>query len=107
MDSYDIDDAVQKKLIENDDDVAGILAYGMYKYRQVELIAEISKDRGRPPTATEIEHVFDAGRTDATLADIKSAAESALLRFAFSIHESIQEDTSGRPAPQGSSRCPS
>ncbi|MFO7801265.1 MAG: hypothetical protein R6V55_03085 [Desulfovermiculus sp.] len=47
---------IYAKLVEGEDDVLGLLAYGLYKRDKIEHIKRINAETGEDPTEEELEH---------------------------------------------------
>jgi hypothetical protein len=67
-----------KKLVSADDDLAGLIAYGLYKQNKYEWLGAFEKSCGRLPTADESNAYVLGEGTPRRLATYRQLAESAL-----------------------------
>lgn len=67
-----------KKLVTADDDVLGLIAYGIYKQHKIEFITKIKEEQHREPTQEEYNTFFAASTTDSQLNNYRSQAETLL-----------------------------
>lgn len=72
---------IYSKLVRDDDDIIGMVAYGIYKKHKIEFIESISKEYGRHPNNEEW-HAFSlASNTTSQLNKYISQAETILASF--------------------------
>ena len=76
------------KLVEKDDDMLGLLAYGLYKQQKIEYIAQFKKEHGRGPTHEELATFHDLTSSQTQIENYKQLAE---IRF-NSILNKVMED---------------
>ena len=69
---------IYEKLVTNDDDVLGLIAYGIYKQHKIEFITKIKEDKQREPTPEEFNSFFAASTTESQLNNYRSQAEALL-----------------------------
>lgn len=69
---------IYEKLVISDDDLVGLVAYGIYKKHKIEFISKIKADEHREPTEDECRSFFAASTTDSQLSKYRSEAESIL-----------------------------
>jgi hypothetical protein len=74
-------------LVQDDEDLAGFVAYGVYKSRKRQWILDFQKDNGVPPTREECLN-FSFTYRDDSLAALRRDAEGNLFRFAEELIES-------------------
>jgi hypothetical protein len=68
-------------MVENDDDIHGLVAYALYKQSKRDWMMEFATRNGREPTAEEIDTYILGERTPRRLATYKRLAGDALERF--------------------------
>lgn len=69
---------IYKTLVEDDNDILGIIAYGIYKKHKIEFIDKIKKEQGREPTDEECYSFFACSTTETQLESYRSQAEMLL-----------------------------
>ncbi len=69
---------IYAKLVSAEDDVVGLIAYGIYKRHKIEFITKIKDEQGREPTTEECNSFFAASTTDSQLNNYRSQAETML-----------------------------
>lgn len=69
---------IYKKLVEDDNDILGIIAYGIYKKHKIEFIDKIKKEQGRTPTDEECRSFFAFSTTEMQLDSYRNQAETLL-----------------------------
>lgn len=69
---------IYKNLVENDKDILGIIAYGIYKKHKIEFIDKIKKEQGRIPTDEECHSFFVFSTTETQLDSYRGQAEMLL-----------------------------
>jgi hypothetical protein len=74
-------------LIQNDEDLPGFLAYGVYKSRKRQWIVDFQKDNGVAPTKEQCLDFSFTYRED-SLAALRRDAEGRLFRFAEEVIDS-------------------
>jgi hypothetical protein len=70
--------SVFKKLVTADDDLVGLVAYGLYKQNKYDWLAAFEKSCGRRPTAEESRAYVVGEGTSRRVATYRQLAESAL-----------------------------
>ena len=79
---------IYEKLVESEDDLVGLIAYGIYKKHKIEYITRIKEEQKREPTDEECHSFFVASTTSSQLDKYRSQAEDMLLEMAGNITES-------------------
>lgn len=69
---------IYEKLVTAEDDVVGLIAYGIYKKHKIEFITKIKDEKGREPTDKECCSFFAASTTGSQLNNYRSQAETML-----------------------------
>lgn len=69
---------IYKELVSADDDLVGLIAYGIYKKHKIEFITKIKREQGREPSDEECKSFFAASTTDSQLRNYRSQAETML-----------------------------
>ena len=76
---------IYAKLVTAEDDVVGLIAYGIYKKHKIEFITKIKDEHGREPTADECRSFFAASTTSSQLSNYRSQAETMLSEMVGNI----------------------
>ena len=76
---------IYEKLVVSDDDLVGLIAYGIYKKHKIEYITNLKKELQRDPTGDECRSFFIASTTSSQLEKYRSQAENMLLEMAGNI----------------------
>ncbi|MBF1444151.1 MAG: hypothetical protein HXN53_00115 [Prevotella nigrescens] len=69
---------IYEKLVTANDDVLGLIAYGIYKQHKIEFITKIKEEQHRDPTEEECNSFFTASTTESQLTNYRSQAETLL-----------------------------
>lgn len=69
---------IYEKLVKSDDDLIGLIAYGIYKKHKIEYIEDIKKKYDREPTQEECDSFFISSTTTSQLDKYTNDAESLL-----------------------------
>ena len=69
---------IYEKLVTSDDDLTGLIAYGIYKKHKIEFIARIKDEEKRNPTDEECQSFFVASSTESQLKKYRNQAETIL-----------------------------
>lgn len=69
---------IYEKLVTSDDDLTGLIAYGIYKKHKIEFIAKIKDEESRNPTDEECQSFFIASSTESQLKKYRDQAETIL-----------------------------
>jgi hypothetical protein len=69
---------VYDKLVKSDNDIAGMVAYCIYKQHKIEFITKFKKDKGREPSDDECESFFMSAITDTQLDNYHKKAEGVV-----------------------------
>lgn len=69
---------IYEQLVISDDDLVGLVAYGIYKKHKIEFISKIKAEEHRDPTEDECRSFFAASTTESQLTKYRSEAESIL-----------------------------
>ena len=72
---------IYKELVSADDDLVGLIAYGIYKKHKIEFITKIKREQGREPSDEECKSFFAASTTDSQLRNYRSQAETMLSEW--------------------------
>jgi uncharacterized protein YwqG len=82
---------IYKKLVESEDDLVGLVAYGIYKQHKIAFINDFKENYKREPSASEIEIFFLTSTTSDQLKKYKDKAESLVSEIVSNtILEEIQ-----------------
>lgn len=76
---------IYEKLVVSEDDLVGLIAYGIYKRHKIEFITRIKEELKREPTDDECHSFFIASTTSSQLEKYRSQAENMLLEMAGNI----------------------
>lgn len=69
---------IYKELVKSDDDLIGLIAYGIYKKHKIEFIEQIQDKFDREPTDEECSAFFITSTTDSQIVKYRNDAESLL-----------------------------
>lgn len=69
---------IYEKLVTTEDDVVGLIAYGIYKKHKIEFITKIKEEQRREPSEEECRSFFAASTTNSQLENYRSQAETML-----------------------------
>lgn len=69
---------IYSKLVSSEDDLVGLIAYGIYKKHKIEFISKIKDETGREPNEEECRSFFAASNTSSQLRNYRSQAEDML-----------------------------
>lgn len=69
---------IYTKLVKSDEDLVGLIAYGIYKRHKIEFIKGIQEQFKREPTDEECNSFFISSTTDSQLKKYRNDAESLL-----------------------------
>lgn len=69
---------IYKELVKFDNDLVGLIAYGIYKKHKIEFIEQIQEKYNREPTDEECSAFFISSTTESQLAKYRNDAESLL-----------------------------
>ena len=83
---------IYKKLVTADDDLVGLIAYGIYKKHKIEYITRIKDTEGREPTDEECQAWCVASNTDSQLGNYRRQAEMMLSEMVGNITENELKD---------------
>ncbi len=82
---------IYSKLVAAEDDIVGIIAYGIYKKHKIEFITKIKDEQGREPSDEECRSFFAASTTDSQLGNYRHQAEAMLTEVVGNIaNEELQ-----------------
>jgi len=92
---------IYSKLVDDENDILGIIAYSMYKRQKIEYIQTIIRKHGREPTDEEFQNFYAISNSDSQLENYQSQAialanqflEEALAEKARDIEEFFSERT--------------
>lgn len=76
---------IYEKLVVSEEDLVGLIAYGIYKRHKIEYITRIKEEQKREPTDEEFNAFFIASTTSSQLEKYRSQAENMLLEMAGNI----------------------
>lgn len=83
---------IYEKLVTTEDDLVGLIAYGIYKKHKIEFITKIKEEQQRDPIDEECHAFFIASTTDTQLENYRSQAETMLSEMVGNIaREEIAE----------------
>ena len=83
---------VYDKLVKSDNDIAGMVAYCIYKQHKIEFITKFKKDKGREPSDDECESFFMSAITDTQLDNYHKKAEGIFSSIVSTITNSQIDD---------------
>lgn len=69
---------IYEKLVKTEDDLVGLIAYGIYKKHKIEFITKIKKEQQREPTYDECKSFITASTTVSQLQHYRIQAETLL-----------------------------
>lgn len=69
---------IYKKLVNSEDDLIGLIAYGIYKKHKIEFIEQIQEEYKREPTDEECSSFFISSTTDSQIIKYRNDASSLL-----------------------------
>jgi len=69
---------IYEKLVHSEDDLVGLVAYGIYKKHKIEVITQIKESEGREPNPDECHSFFVSSTTESQLKKYRNDAESLL-----------------------------
>lgn len=69
---------IYKKLVNSEDDLIGLIAYGIYKKHKIEFIEQIQEENKREPTDEECSSFFISSTTDSQIIKYRNDASSLL-----------------------------
>ena len=72
---------IYSKLVRDDDDIIGMVAYGIYKKHKIEFIESIKKEHHREPNEEEWHAFALSSNTDSQLDKYISQADNSLATF--------------------------
>ena len=72
---------IYSKLVRDDDDIIGMVAYGIYKKHKIEFIESVKQAHNREPNAEEWHAFAMATNTDSQLNKYSAQAETMLATF--------------------------
>lgn len=76
------------KLVEDTDDILGIIAYSFYKQKKLEFVRAFLAKESRPPTDAELEVFYLTANGEASLSSYRTKAEALSLEF---LHAALAE----------------
>lgn len=76
---------IYNKLVTAEDDLVGLIAYGIYKKHKIEFITKIKEEQQREPIDEECHAFFVASTTDTQLDNYRSQAETMLSEMVGNI----------------------
>lgn len=83
---------IYEKLVEAEDDLVGLVAYGIYKRHKIEFITEIKETKMRDPNDDECASFFVSSTTESQLKKYRNDAEALLSDMVMNAAgEEIQE----------------
>ncbi|MCM1491081.1 MAG: hypothetical protein NC095_09695 [Muribaculum sp.] len=72
---------IYSKLVRDDDDIIGMVAYGIYKKHKIEFIESVKKEHNREPNLEEWHAFSISTNTDSQLDKYVSQADATLASF--------------------------
>lgn len=83
---------IYQRLIESNDDLVGLVAYGLYKRHKIEFITKIKEKEERDPSDEECNAFFISSTTDSQIAKYRADAESLVSEMVMNVTgEEIQQ----------------
>lgn len=76
---------IYSKLVSSEDDVIGLIAYGIYKKHKIEFITKIKEEQHREPTEEECGSFFASSTTESQLNNYRIQAETMLSEMVGNI----------------------
>jgi hypothetical protein len=86
------------ELVQGEDDLAGLVAYALYKLNKRDWLASFFKTHGRDPTEGEVESYVLGERTQRRLASYRRLAEDLIGRKSAAAERAGGATTTGAPA---------
>lgn len=69
---------IYRELVESEDDLVGLIAYGIYKKHKIEFIRKIKSEQNREPETADFESFCAASTTKSQLSSYRNQAEAML-----------------------------
>lgn len=79
---------IYEKLVSSEDDLVGLIAYGIYKKHKIEFITNIKEECQREPLSEECRSFFVASTTPSQLEKYRNQAETMLSEMVGNIAQS-------------------
>lgn len=76
---------IYEKLVSTEDDLVGLIAYGIYKKHKIEFITKIKDEYNREPTEEECKSFSAASTTESQLKNYRGQAETLLSEMVGNI----------------------
>lgn len=76
---------IYSKLVTDEDDLIGLIAYGIYKKHKIEFITKIKEEQKHEPTPEECNSFFAASTTESQLSKYRNQAETMLSEMVGNI----------------------
>lgn len=76
---------IYSKLVSANDDLVGLIAYGIYKKHKIEFIEKIKSDTGHDPTEAECQAFYSTSTTDSQLKNYRIQAETMISETISSV----------------------
>ncbi len=76
---------IYSQLVRANDDLVGLIAYGIYKKQKIEFIEKMKSDTGHDPTEAECQAFYSTSTTDSQLKYYRTQAETMISETISSI----------------------
>lgn len=76
---------IYSKLVSANDDLVGLIAYGIYKKHKIEFIEKMKSDTGHDPTEAECQAFYSTSTTDSQLKNYRIQAETMISETISSV----------------------
>lgn len=83
---------IYKKLVEDEGDVFGHIAYSIYKSSKIEYIEKFKEEHGAEPTDADLDHFHDISCTDACIDLYQMKAEAIVSEFMEEVLANFKKD---------------
>jgi len=70
---------IYSELVQSDDDLVGLVAYGIYKRHKIEFIEKFKRENNRPPYDSECKAFFASSTAPSQLSKYRNEAEDLLV----------------------------
>lgn len=78
---------IYSELVDDPDDILGIIAYSFYKQQKIEFIQAFREKNSRPPTDSELQTFYITSNGPASLASYRTKAEALSREFIDAVLE--------------------
>lgn len=83
---------IYKKLVEDENDLIGHIAYSIYKANKIEFIEKFKEEHGKLPSEDEIKPFHDFSCTESTISLYKMKSEAIVYDFIEEVQNGYKKD---------------